>query len=47
MARHIMYREWGEGFKTHSSHTQKLFFDEKWEKEKGEIGGRCLHFLDC
>ena len=37
----------GEGFKTHSPHTQKLFFDEKWKKEKGEIGGRCLHFLHC
>ena len=29
------------------SHSQKLFFDEKWKKEKGEIGGRCLHFFHC
>ena len=35
----------GEGFKTHSPYTQKLFFDEKWKKERGEIGGRCLHFF--
>ena len=26
---------------------KKFFFDEKWMKEKGEIGGRCLHFLHC
>ena len=25
--------------------TRKIFFYEKWKKEKGEIGGRCLHFL--
>ena len=35
----------GEGFKTHSPHTQKLFFDEKWKKEKGKIGRSCLHFF--
>ena len=40
-----MQCEWGEGFKTHSPHMQKLFFDEKWKKERGEIGGRCLHFF--
>ena len=22
-----------------------LYFYEKWKKEKGEIGGRCLHFF--
>ena len=27
--------------------TSKHFFYEKWKKEKGEIGGRCLHFLHC
>ena len=37
----------GGGFKTHSPHTQKLFFNEKWKKEKGEIEGRCLQFLHC
>ena len=30
-----------------SSHAKKIFFYEKWKKEKGEIGGRCLHFLHC
>ena len=24
-----------------------IIFDEKWKKEKGEIVGRCLHFLHC
>ena len=37
----------GRGSKPTTPHTQKLFFDEKWKKEKGEIGGRCLHFLHC
>ena len=33
----------GRGSKP-SPHTQKLFFDAKWKKEKGQIGWRCLHF---
>ena len=37
----------GEGFKTHYSPYAKIFLGEKWKKEKGEIGGRCLHFLHC
>ena len=43
IACHIMQWKLGEGFtgfKTHSPHTQTLFFYEKWKKEKGEIGGR-------
>ena len=34
----------GEEVQNPLSHSQKLFFDEKWKKERGEIGGRCLHF---
>ena len=26
---------------------KNYFFYEKWKKERGEIGGRCLHFLHC
>ena len=37
----------GRGSKPTTPHTQKLIFDEKWKKEKGEIGWRCLHFLHC
>ena len=37
----------GGGVQTHFPHTQKFLFDEKWKKEKGEIGGRCLIFLHC
>ena len=29
-----------------SPHTN-IIFDKKWKKEKGEIGGKCLHFLHC
>ena len=32
------------GFKTHSSHTQKLFSYKKWKKEIGEIRWNDLHF---
>ena len=32
------------GFKTHSSHTQKLFSYKKWKKEMGEIRWNDLHF---
>ena len=38
----------GRGLKPTTPHKQKIFFFyEKWKKEKGEIGGRCLHFLHC
>ena len=29
----------GGRVQTYSPHTQKLFFDEKWKKEREEIGG--------
>ena len=29
-----------------SPHANIIFY-EKWKKEKGDIGERCLHFLDC
>ena len=32
------------GFKTHSSHKQKLFSYKKWKKEMGEIRWNDLHF---
>ena len=49
MTVHIMQCEWGggRGSKPTTPHKPNFFFDEKWKKEKGEIGGRCLHFLHC
>ena len=32
------------GFKTHTSHTQKLFSYKKWKKEMKEIRWNYLHF---
>ena len=37
----------GRGSKPTTPHKQIFFYYEKWKKEKGEIGGRCLHFLHC
>ena len=35
---------WFMGFKTHTSHTQKLFSYKKWKKEMKEIRWNDLHF---
>ena len=35
------------GVQTPLSPHATLFFYEKWKKEKGELGGRCLLFLHC
>ena len=37
----------GGGVQNPLSPHAKIIFVEKWKKEKGEIGGRCLHFLHC
>ena len=35
----------GGGVQNPLSPHAKIFFNEKWKKEGGEIGGRCLHFF--
>ena len=37
----------GGGVQNPLSPHAKIIFDEKWKKERGEIGGRCLQFLHC